>query len=145
MRVAGGGRNCGRSLLVVCFIESKGVVSYFDVCYLFLRVRPSSFRPSFACASVIISFVQGSSRVAFSVVHSPLGAMAETAVAASSAPSALLVKPKAAFEAFIPDKRAEDGQTRRWTPSSGSEQEEIAVAATPRAKKISFASYPKLV
>ena len=61
--------------------------------------------------------------------------MAETAVAASSALSALLVKPKAAFEAFIPDKRAEDGQTRRWTPSSGSEQEETAVAATPRANK----------
>ena len=51
----GGGRYCGRSLLVACFIKSKCVVSYVDVCFFYfcvcvrhhfvrrLRARPSSF------------------------------------------------------------------------------------------------------
>ena len=55
---------------------------------------------------------------------------AETTVAAP-----FEVKPKTAFEVCVPDKLFEDGQQVATTPSSGSAQEETAVAAKPRAKR----------
>ena len=55
---------------------------------------------------------------------------AKTAVAAP-----FEVKPKTLFEVCVPDKLFVAGQQVATTPSSGSAQEETAVAAKPREKK----------